>query len=158
MSHTSCILYLVQFLLLYVLDCENSHLSLLLANRDISQGRTSAVSDRNTILIMESMLNIINAVVMESQVQICSMSCFSWSIMVNLSSKLKQFRQKRIYSMKIDCFVVDLLHLHLTYVTVCLLYIVHKQQLKQYNYYIDQSELMTRFWTDFRSPVWNFCS
>ena len=73
----------------YVLDCENSHLSLLLANRDISQGRTSAVSDRNTILIMESMLNIINAVVMESQVQICSMSCFSWSIMVNLSLKLK---------------------------------------------------------------------
>ena len=48
----------------YVLACENSHLSLLLTNRDISPGRTSAVSDRNTILIMESMLNIINAVVM----------------------------------------------------------------------------------------------
>ena len=68
MSHASCILYLVQFLLLYVLACENSHFSLLLPNRDISQGRTPAVSDRNTILIMESMLNIINAVVMGSQV------------------------------------------------------------------------------------------
>ena len=56
--------YLIQFLLLYVLAYENSHLSLLLTNRDISPGRTSAVSDRNTILIMESMLNIINAVVM----------------------------------------------------------------------------------------------
>ena len=68
MSHTSCISYLVQFLLLYVLACENSHLSLLLANRDISQGRKSVVNDRNTILIMKSMLNIINAVVMGSQV------------------------------------------------------------------------------------------
>ena len=48
----------------YVLACENSHLSLLLTNRDISPRRTSAVSDRNTILTMESMLNIINAVVM----------------------------------------------------------------------------------------------
>ena len=63
MSHTSCILYLVQFLPLYVLACENSHLSSLLTNRDILLGGTSVVSDRNTILIMESMLNTINAVV-----------------------------------------------------------------------------------------------
>ena len=41
--------------------------------------------------------------------------------------KTQIVQAKKIYSIKIDCFVVDLLHLHLTFVTVCLLYIVHKQ-------------------------------
>ena len=27
----------------------------------------------------------------------------------------------------------------------------------QYNYYVDQSDLLTRFQTDFTSSVWNFC-
>ena len=36
---------------------------------------------------------------------------------------------------------------------VCLLSVIRKQW--QYNYYIDQSEFLTRFWTDFRSSVWN---
>ena len=27
----------------------------------------------------------------------------------------------------------------------------------QYNYYVDQSDLLTRLRTDFTSPVWNFC-
>ena len=27
----------------------------------------------------------------------------------------------------------------------------------QYNYYVDQSDLLTRFRTDFTSSVWNFC-
>ena len=40
---------------------------------------------------------------------------------------------------------------------VCLLSAVRKQQLKQYNYHVDQSELLTRFWTDFTSSMWNFC-
>ena len=40
---------------------------------------------------------------------------------------------------------------------VCLLSAVRKQQLKQYNYHVDQSELLTRFWTDFTSSLWNFC-
>ena len=40
---------------------------------------------------------------------------------------------------------------------VCLLSAVRKQQLKQYNYHVDQSELLTRFWTDFTSSLLNFC-
>ena len=40
---------------------------------------------------------------------------------------------------------------------VCLLSAVRKQQRKQYNYHVDQSELLTRFWTDFTSSLWNFC-
>ena len=38
-----------------------------------------------------------------------------------------------------------------------LLSVIHKQQVKQYNYYIDQSELLTRLQTDFTPSVWNFC-
>ena len=49
--------------------------------------------------------------------------------------------------------MVDLSHFHLTLVNVCLLSVIRKQW--QYNYYIDQSEFLTRFWTDFRSSVWN---
>ena len=127
MSHTLCILYLVQFLLLYVLACENSHLSSLLTNRDISLGGKSAVSDRNTILIMESMLNIINAVVKG----VPGINLFNFMFLLVNHGKLFFKTQivlvKKIYSIKIDCFVVDLLHLHLTFVTVCLLYSVHKQ-------------------------------
>ena len=40
---------------------------------------------------------------------------------------------------------------------VCLLSAVRKQQLKQYNYHVDQSELLTRFWTDFTSSLLNCC-
>ena len=60
---------------------------------------------------------------------------------------------------KYDCFViqVDSSRLHLTFVTVCLLSVVRKKYLKRYNYYVDQSELLTRFRTDFTSSVWNFC-
>ena len=55
--------------------------------------------------------------------------------------------------MNIDCFVTDSLHLDFTFVAFCLLSVLHKQ----YNYCVDQSELLTRFWTDFTSSVWNFC-
>ena len=39
----------------------------------------------------------------------------------------------------------------------CLLSIIRKQKLKQCKYSVDQSALLTRFPTDFTSPVWNFC-
>ena len=39
----------------------------------------------------------------------------------------------------------------------CLLSVVRKQWLKQCNYSVDQSALLTGFWTDFTSSVWNFC-
>ena len=40
---------------------------------------------------------------------------------------------------------------------VCLLSAVRKQQRKQNNYHVDQSELLTRFWTDFTSSLLNCC-
>ena len=38
-----------------------------------------------------------------------------------------------------------------------LLSVICKQQVKQYNYYVNQSERLTRFWTGFTSSVLNFC-
>ena len=38
-----------------------------------------------------------------------------------------------------------------------LLSVIRKQQLKQCNYSVDQSGLLTRFRTYFTSSVWNFC-
>ena len=35
--------------------------------------------------------------------------------------------------------------------------VIHKQWLVQYDYSNVQSALMTGFWTDFMSSVWNFC-
>ena len=57
----------------------------------------------------------------------------------------------------IDCFVRDSFRLHLTFVAFCLLSVIRKQQLKQCNYSVDQSALLTRFQTDFALSVWNFC-
>ena len=62
---------------------------------------------------------------------------------------------KEDYSGNINCFVVDSsrlqLRLNLTFVAFCLLSVI------QYNYYVDHSELLTRFRTNFTSSVWNFC-
>ena len=46
--------------------------------------------------------------------------------------------------------------LHLTFVAFCILSVIRKQYVKKYNYYVDQSELLARFRTDFTSSVWNF--
>ena len=61
------------------------------------------------------------------------------------------------YSTNIDYFFVDSSHLHLGFVSICLLSVGPKQWLKQYNYYVTQSDLLNRFWTDFTSSVCNFC-
>ena len=54
-------------------------------------------------------------------------------------------------------FVRDSSRLHLAFVALCLLSVIRKQWLKQCNYSLDQSGLLTRFWTYFTSSVWNFC-
>ena len=85
------------------------------------------------------------------------------------SSSKTLFLKKNTYSMysrNIDCFVVNSLCLrphslvHFKFVAFCLLFVIRKQQVKQYNYcmYVDQSELLTSSWTDFTSSVWNFLS
>ena len=65
----------------------------------------------------------------------------------------------RLYSTNIDCFVRDCsrLHVHLTFVAFCLLSVIRKQKLKQCNYSVNQSALLTGFRTDFTSSGWNFC-
>ena len=44
-----------------------------------------------------------------------------------------------------------------TFIAFCLLSVIRKQYLKQCNYSVDQSALLTGFRTDFTSSVWNFC-
>ena len=73
------------------------------------------------------------------------------------SAKLKCLFQRRLYSTDIDCFVRDSSRLHLTFVAFCLLSVICKLQLRQCNYSVDQSGLLTGFWTCFTSSVWNFC-
>ena len=48
-------------------------------------------------------------------------------------------------------FVAGSPHLHLTFVAFCLFSVICKQYVKQYNHYVDQSEPLTRFRTDFMS-------
>ena len=48
-----------------------------------------------------------------------------------------------------DGFAVDSLRLHLTVVSFCLMSVIRKEKLEQYNYCVDQSELLTTLRTDF---------
>ena len=97
--------------------------------------------------------------------QICSILHFSWSILVKCcvhlqtsSSKTqKLLLEKNIFQKYLLFFFIDSWHLHLTFVALCLLSVIRKQQLKQYYYSIDQSAHLTGFWTDFTSLVQNVC-
>ena len=55
-----------------------------------------------------------------------------------------------------DRFAVDSLRLHLTVLNFYLMSVIRKEKLEQYNYCVDQSELLTTLPTDFMSSVWNF--
>ena len=92
--------------------------------------------------------------VMGIQMQICSILRFSWSILAKCCAHLRTNSSKtqilllgRLYFSNIDCFVRDSSPLHLTFVAFCLLSIIRKQYLKQYNYSVDQSALLTGFRT-----------
>ena len=99
---------------------------------------------------------------------ICLTLCFSRLITVKFcvllrtgSSKTQMpFLKKNMFQEKVVCFVVDSSRsphrLHLTFVAFCILSVIRKQYVKKYNYYVDQSELLARFRTDFTSSVWNF--
>ena len=103
---------------------------------------------------------IINVGVMEFQMLICSILCFSWSIMLkfcvllwtSFSKNQMLLIKKNIYILLINwlfCieFIAFTFDLYSLLSFVCQLY----------NYYVDQSELLTSFQTDFTSSVWNFC-
>ena len=94
------------------------------------------------------------------QMQICSILPFSCSTLARCcshprtsSSKTQMLLLERLYSSNIDCFVRDSSRLHLTFVAFCLLSVIRKQYLKQCNYSVDQSALLTGFRTDF--TTWN---
>ena len=110
------------------------------------------LSSRNSILMMQTNVYIINPVVMGFQIQICPILRAFWSILVKCCVHLPTSSSKTL-----DYFVTDSSRLHLTFVAFCLLSVIRKQQLKQCNYSVDQSALLTRFRTDFTSSVWNFC-
>ena len=85
---------------------------------------------------------------------------FWWSVVFicqRAPAKLKCFFKRRLYSTNIDCFVRDSSRLHLTFVAFCLLSVIRKQWLKQCNYSVDQSAILSGFRTDFTSSLWNFC-
>ena len=95
------------------------------------------------------------------QVQICSILRFSWSILVKCcvqrtsTSKTQMLLQQKnifhshwLFCYRFIVFTVD---------PCSLLSVIRKQYLKQYNYSVYQSSLLTGFRTDFISSVWNFC-
>ena len=141
------------------LACENSRFSSLLAAWDISRGGTSATQRQKFHTVY-----IINSVIVGFQMQICSILHFSWSILVKCCVHLRtsssntqmlllekyMYHKFWLFCYRFIAFMFELCSL-LSY--VCCL----KQWLEQCNYSDIQSALMTRFWTDFTSSVWNFC-
>ena len=121
------------------------------------------LSDRNSILMTQINVYIINRYSRGSNykfVQFYVSPGRFWESVVFICqrapAKLKWFFQRRLYSTNIDCFVIDSSLLHLTFVAFCLSSVIRKQQLKQCNYSVDQSSLLTGFRTDYTSSVWNF--
>ena len=98
------------------------------------------------------------------QIEICPILRVFWSILVKFcvylpmsSSKTQTlhleksiFHKYWLFCSKFFAFTFDLC-------AFCLLSVIRKQQLKQCNYSVDQSVLLTGFRTDFTSSVWNFC-
>ena len=116
------------------------------------------LSGRNSILMMQINVYIITRQSWGSKhkfVQFCVSSGRFWYSVVFICerapAKLKRFFQRRVYSTNIDCFARDSSPLHLTFVAFCLLSVIRKQWLKQCNYSVDQSALLTGFRTDLTS-------
>ena len=131
--------------------------------RDVSQGGTSTTQRQkfHTDDVNQCLHN--NPVVMGFQMQICSILHFSLSILVKWSSANELHLNSNASSREdyipqiLAVFVRDSSRLHLTFMAFCLLSVIRKQWLKQWNYSVDQLALLTGFRTDFASSVWNFC-
>ena len=138
---------------------------MLCAAGEVSRGGRSATQRQKFHTDDATNVYIINPVVMGFQIQIFPILRVFWSILVTCcvdlptsSSKTQMLLlEKTQYSTNIDCFVRDSSRLRLNFVAFCLLSVIRKQQLKQCNYSVDQSALLTGFRTDFTSSVWNFC-
>ena len=120
------------------------------------------LSDRNSILMTQINIYIKNPVVMGFQIYICLILHVFWSILVKCyvhlptSSRKTQtlppektmFHKYRLFCQRFFTFTFDLCGL---------LSVIRKQQLKQCNYSVNQSALLTGLRTDFMSLAWNFC-
>ena len=141
---------------------DNSRLSSLHAARDVSPGGKSAPQrqkfhdDVNQCLHTKSgshgILNLKSSIL-----------CFSWSIMVKFcvprrtssnNTQMLLLKKNIFHEDWLFCTRVIAFSFHFC---DCLLSVVRKQLLKQLNQYVDQSELLTRFWRKSKSSVWNFC-
>jgi len=98
--------------------------------------------------------------------QICSILCYSWSILVKCcvhlrtrSSKTQMLLlEKNIFHKHwLFCYRFIPLTFDLCSLLSFVWSVIRKQQLKQCNYSVVQSALMTGFGTDMTSSVWNFC-
>ena len=92
------------------------------------------LSGRNSMLVTQTDVLIINRVAMGFQIQICPILCVLWSILVKCcvllptsSSKTQILLQEKTMSTNIDCYVRDSSRLHLTFVAFCLLSVIRKQ-------------------------------
>ena len=97
------------------------------------------------------------------QMQIISILRFSWSILVKaLCSSANELQQNSNASREdyipqiLAVFFRDSSRLHLTFAAFCLLSVIRKQKLKQWNYSVHHLALLTGFRTDFTSSLLPF--
>ena len=84
------------------------------------------LSGRNSILMTQINVYIINPVVMGFQIQICPILRVFWFILVKCCVHLptsSSKTQRRVYSTNIDCFARDSSRLHLTFMAFCLSFV-----------------------------------
>ena len=83
-------------------------------------------------------------------IQICSILRFSWSILLKCCVHLwMSFSKTQTLPQEYIPPILTSSRLHLTFVTVCLVYVIRNNS-------VDQSAFLTGFRTDFTSSVWNF--
>ena len=94
------------------------------------------------------------------QMQITSILRFSWSILVKMlcssANELQQNSEEDYIPQILAVFIRDSSRLHLTFAAFCLLSVIRKQKLKQWNYSVHHLELLTGFRTDFTSSLLPF--
>ena len=151
-------------LVTFIIACENIRFSSLFAAGGVSRGGTSATqrqkfhtADANQCLHNESSSHGLPNINLSNFA--CLLVDFG-EVLCSFANELQQnsnASSREDYIPHIDCFVRDSSRLHLTFVAFCLLSVIRKQWLKQCNYSVDQSAILSGFRTDFTSSLWNFC-
>jgi len=137
---------------------ENSHFSSLLAAWDISREGMSATSQQK--FHIDEVNQCLHIKFSSHGVPIANMINFTFllvncgKVLWSFASKLQQnsnASSREVYIPQILTVLLQIpLHLYLTFAAFCLMSIIRKQRLEQYNYSDVQSALMTGFQTDFK--------